>query len=109
MPAPSTTVTITDVGYIEQRTASGHVNGVEPMTPSFAQGEFLPSAIKVSYGRVTGQPWRISTVEISGGKLKKDGTPGQVRATRGYFGVDMLAEAPQWLRDFADRHKPRDT
>lgn len=72
--------------------------------------EFLPDGMEIWLDRVRTDPWRFIRAEISGGKLRKDGTPGLVVVSRSFYkltGVEEYRGAspmPTWARELIEFH-----
>jgi hypothetical protein len=77
------------------------------MAPDYRKGEFRPAAVRIEWQSFDeGVSWRLSTVEVTGPMLKKDGTDSQNIGKRNF---SMYADQvrPLWLQSLLDEHTSR--
>lgn len=93
-PNPSTTVTVQDDTVSRRVTAL--VSGAAPMLPNWGKTAFEPRHVTVSW-----YDGHQPDVNVSGVKIKKDGTPGIATAYRTWHAFEgSPLDAPEWLAVF---------
>ncbi len=67
-----------------------------------------PQTVCLTYISENGSPWTLLYLEIAGLRVRRDGTvnPASFAHTaRFYPGSEHFRRMPQWLREFAHRHR----
>ena len=93
---------------IDRRTLQVHlsVTGAEPIKLLWGDASIVPRLLAITYTLTEGR--RSRSIEVSGGRVKKDGTAGQVVSSFHLTRYDdtWYDQAPEWVRQAADAHAP---
>lgn len=80
-----------------------HISDVDAMRMESSYVMFQPARLSLQYRRVDDDPWELDSVQISGPKLKKDGS----QSTRwGRYSWWERENSPEWVQKLIDDYMP---
>ncbi|MCV7174819.1 hypothetical protein [Mycolicibacterium sphagni] len=102
---------------VDTRMARGRVEAREPLTGELGY-TISPDCVEARWERDQGDPeqpmdgrWMLRSVCVTGLRLKKDGTPGQLEASAWFqrFGTRMQEVWPDWLNAAVQQFTPTES
>jgi hypothetical protein len=98
-------VTFHSHSYNDTHSVYVKVEGAESIKHTSGARLMAAEHVQCKYQRYDGEDWTANAVYVSGGLLKKDGTPGKQVVTRTFYSFNRN-EWPSWLIALVEDSRP---
>lgn len=96
----------TDVTVHEQVVVRAAVTSADPVDMASSNFAFEPRIIEATYRREDDGPWARESVMVSGPRVRKDGSTGEIWHDRTFRFRWTQEKPPKWIVAFVDAHDP---